>query len=90
MWFIRFVTRERPDTLPAVPCKVKLTVRARNPHRSAILGIPLPQLANMATKKTVKKNAFYAQSGGVSAVINASAAGVIETAKKYPRQIGKL
>ena len=28
-----------------------------------------------------KKNAFYAQSGGVTAVINASACGVIETAK---------
>ena len=28
------------------------------------------------------KNAFYAQSGGVTAVINASACGVIETARK--------
>ena len=28
---------------------------------------------------TGKKNAFYAQSGGVTAVINASACGVIET-----------
>lgn len=33
------------------------------------------------------KNAFYAQSGGVTAVINASACGVIETARKYPDQI---
>ena len=32
------------------------------------------------------KNAFYAQSGGVTAVINASAAGVIETARKYPKK----
>src|SRR5271156_4443450 len=31
-------------------------------------------------KKASPKNAFYAQSGGVSAVINASACGVIETA----------
>ena len=30
----------------------------------------------------MKKNAFYAQSGGVTAVINASACGVIETARK--------
>ncbi len=37
-----------------------------------------------------KKNAFYAQSGGVTAVINASACGVIETARKHPDQIGKL
>jgi len=44
----------------------------------------------MATRKPVKKNAFYAQSGGVSAVINASAAGVIETARKHSRQIGRL
>lgn len=31
------------------------------------------------------KNAFYAQSGGVTSVINASACGVIETARKYPK-----
>jgi len=36
------------------------------------------------------KNAFYAQSGGVTAVINASACGVIETARKYPEIIGKV
>jgi len=41
----------------------------------------------MATKK---KNAFYAQSGGVTAVINASAAGVIETARKHKDKIGKV
>ncbi|GMG86441.1 6-phosphofructokinase [Biformimicrobium ophioploci] len=37
-----------------------------------------------------KKNAFYAQSGGVTAVINASACGVIQTASQYPEQIGKV
>jgi len=36
------------------------------------------------------RNAFYAQSGGVSAVINASACGVIETALKHKRHIGKV
>ena len=36
------------------------------------------------------RNAFYAQSGGVSAVINASACGVIETARKHRSRIGKL
>lgn len=36
------------------------------------------------------KNAFYAQSGGVTSVINASAAGVIQTAKKYPEKIDKV
>jgi ATP-dependent phosphofructokinase / diphosphate-dependent phosphofructokinase len=36
------------------------------------------------------KNAFYAQSGGVTAVINASACGVIETARKHRSKIGKV
>ena len=36
------------------------------------------------------QNAFYAQSGGVTAVINASACGVIETARKHKKKIGKL
>ncbi|MEW8015406.1 MAG: 6-phosphofructokinase [Candidatus Sedimenticola endophacoides] len=36
------------------------------------------------------KNAFYAQSGGVTAVINASACGVIETARKHGDQIGTV
>ena len=40
----------------------------------------------MATKK---KNAFYAQSGGVTAVINASACGVIQACRASPR-IGKV
>ncbi len=38
----------------------------------------------------VKRNAFYAQSGGVTAVINATACGVIETARAHRRHIGKL
>ncbi len=37
-----------------------------------------------------KKNAFYAQSGGVTAVINASACGVLETARKHKDKIGKV
>ncbi len=36
------------------------------------------------------KNAFYAQSGGVTAVINASACGVIETARQHADKIGKV
>jgi len=51
-----------------------------------------------AAKKTAAKkkpaakpmNAFYAQSGGVTAVINASACGVIETARKNKTKIGKV
>ena len=37
-----------------------------------------------------KMNAFYAQSGGVTAVINASACGVIETARKHKDKIGRV
>ena len=35
-------------------------------------------------------NAFYAQSGGVTPVINASAAGVIQTAALYPEKIKRV
>lgn len=36
------------------------------------------------------QNAFYAQSGGVTSVINASACGVIETARRHPDRIGNV
>jgi 6-phosphofructokinase len=36
------------------------------------------------------RNAFYAQSGGVTAVINATACGVIQTAALHPQKIGKV
>ena len=38
----------------------------------------------------MKQNVFYAQSGGVTAVINASACGVIETARKHRANLGKV
>jgi ATP-dependent phosphofructokinase / diphosphate-dependent phosphofructokinase len=41
----------------------------------------------MATKK---KNAFYAQSGGVTAVINATACGLIQTARANKDKMGKV
>jgi len=37
-----------------------------------------------------KPNAFYAQSGGVTAVINTSACGLIETARQHKDKIGKI
>lgn len=37
-----------------------------------------------------KKNAFYAQSGGVTSVINVSACAVIETARQHKDKIGKV
>ncbi len=45
----------------------------------------MPKLA-----KTAKPNIFYAQSGGVTAVINATACGVIETARKHKAKIGTV
>ena len=43
-----------------------------------------------SAKQSARKNAFYAQSGGVSAVINASACGVIETARKHRDRIANV
>src|SRR5262245_38776660 len=40
--------------------------------------------------KTTARNAFYAQSGGVTAVINASACGVIETARRHRNRIANV
>jgi len=37
-----------------------------------------------------RKNAFYAQSGGVTAVINASACGVLQTARQHSEEMGKV
>ncbi len=39
---------------------------------------------------STRRNLFYAQSGGPTAVINASAAGVIETARAHPDRIGRV
>jgi 6-phosphofructokinase 1 len=44
----------------------------------------------MTARKHKPRNAFYAQSGGVTAVINASAAGVIETARRHKAHISKV
>ena len=38
----------------------------------------------------MKQNGFYAQSGGVTAVINATACGVLEAARKRKDKIGKV
>jgi 6-phosphofructokinase 1 len=43
-----------------------------------------------ASRAGPPQNAFYAQSGGVTAVINASACGVIETARRNAKRIGKI
>ncbi len=58
---------------------------------NAQITIPLSQwMRSFANVMANKRNAFYAQSGGVTAVINASACGVIETARKHKNRIGKV
>jgi len=52
--------------------------------------MPGPNYAASRGESMAKKNAFYAQSGGVTAVINASACGVIETARANRNKIGKV
>jgi len=47
-------------------------------------------MAKAAGSKSKARNAFYAQSGGVTAVINASACGVIEACRKHKGKIGKV
>ena len=44
----------------------------------------------MSTHQNAPKNAFYAQSGGVTAVINATACGVIETARTHSDTMGTV
>ena len=48
------------------------------------------RLFSALMSRVLPKNAFYAQSGGVTAVINASACGLLETARKHPKQIAKV
>jgi len=44
----------------------------------------------VSKSKVPKRNAFYAQSGGVTAVVNATASAVIETARAHRDRIGKV
>ncbi|MFK7916126.1 MAG: 6-phosphofructokinase, partial [Pseudomonadales bacterium] len=50
----------------------------------------MPKATAKRTTQPKKANAFYAQSGGVTSVINASACGVIETARAHKDRIGKV
>src|SRR5512147_1354901 len=60
-------------------------------YHSTLTPRPSTVFPGAAMKKPVRpRNAFYAQSGGVTAVINASACGVIETARKHKDRIGKV
>jgi 6-phosphofructokinase len=47
-------------------------------------------MAATRTVKPARRNALYAQSGGVTAVINATAAGVIDACRRHRNRIGSL
>jgi 6-phosphofructokinase 1 len=53
-------------------------------------GKRIQTMARTRKKGPGQRNALYAQSGGVTAVINASALGVIETCRRHRDRIGKL
>jgi hypothetical protein len=73
-----------------------MTVRRRTCVRHGTLDAPRRvnynrRLPNDETPTPLtRRNAFYAQSGGVTAVINASACGVIQTARQHKRSIGRV
>jgi hypothetical protein len=58
--------------------------RGSAPASNGLVAIAVRELPMART------NAFYAQSGDVTAVINASAWGVLQTARQYPEKIGKV
>jgi 6-phosphofructokinase len=60
----------------------------QRPHNRAVRA-PIGYPARLM-KRSTSRNAFYAQSGGVTAVINATACGLLETARKYPNRIAKV
>ena len=68
-----------------MPRAVKKKARAK-----VKLARPVGKIRNRMSKKTKPQNAFYAQSGGVTAVINATACAVIETARKHKNKIAKV
>ena len=63
---------------------------ARSAAKRATRNVKPQRKAQSRRNAPPRRNAFYAQSGGVSAVINASACGVIETAMRHTDRIGKL
>ena len=62
----------------------------RNDQTGAILSTESVGRSRLAGGAVASKNAFYAQSGGVTAVINASACGVLETAHQHSDRIAKV
>ncbi len=73
-----------------MPKQAKTRSKTKTGTKAAKKKVARKIIKNAASKKPAPMNAFYAQSGGVTAVINASAAGIIETARKYKTRIGKI
>src|ERR1039457_995140 len=82
------------ETVPGGHCQVKPAWAATSVGLTVPQGLRYSAAAMIKrsprSKKSAARNALYAQSGGVSAVINASACGVIETARKHRARIGAI
>src|SRR6516164_8940810 len=84
----REVRRDQPRRDPQA-LRSRAPRRGRRPDRAGECE-PLTRRKDPNMQSSPKRNAFYAQSGGVTAVINATAAGVIETARAHKKHIGKV
>ncbi len=83
--------RKKPATRKAAPQKVAAKKSAAKSAPKKVVMKKTTAHKTLAKKPAARvRNAFYAQSGGVTAVINATACGVIETARKHSDRIGKV
>jgi len=62
----------------------------RAPRGGAARQVSFEMARTRTTAKPARRNALYAQSGGVTAVINASACGVIDACRQHRNRIGRL
>jgi 6-phosphofructokinase len=69
-------------------CDRQTTAKRTHVFLPAPIGYPAPLVSG--GDPMIRKNAFYAQSGGVTAVINASACGLVETARRHRNKIGRI
>jgi 6-phosphofructokinase 1 len=76
-------TKKAKKSTAKKPAKAKTARKATGKKTAA-------KKASRISIKEAPRNAFYAQSGGVTAVINASAAGVIEEARKHKNRIANV
>src|SRR5579862_8598127 len=83
-WAAQFGSNQRPTWSML---RALMPARSKQSRRSSAQAV---RRAARARSGPAPRNALYAQSGGVSAVINASACGVIETAQRARARIGRI